>query len=320
MQLREVSTWRDNHERYTEYSTEVGIKQRVYQDVVSQLPGYDFKSLASVCQETAKGYKDRTKSLSKILLSIESLEKDNLQLEKELAVKREKLAAKKRAEEMAAAAAAAEAARLLPALPPKPAIKPEMVAAKAATIPLPISVPEPVPVAVTVKPREPSQPKPQLIGPPKLPLTAHPTSHAPSHPVKIPTELTKPRPKPSVVIEQPITDVLVRPDMQDSAGMSHIDAILARNGLGHYIGNDYNTKRPEEYLLAQGHEQYRRRERSETKSGENTPSRPSSTTSNISHRSILQQQHKQINNINSVCKLFRYSFNNFLLEIWVIYV
>ncbi|XP_063681364.1 uncharacterized protein LOC134816452 [Bolinopsis microptera] len=298
--LREVSTWRDNHERYTEYSTEVGIKQRVYQDVVSQLPGYDFKSLASVCQETAKGYKDRTKSLSKILLSIESLEKDNLQLEKELAVKREKLAAKKRVEEMASAAAAAEAARLLPTLPPKPAIKPELVAAKAVTIPLPMSVPEPVPVAATVKPREPSQPKPQLIGPPKLPLTAHPTSHATSHPVKIPTELTKPRPKPSVVIEQPITDVLVRPDMKDSAGMSHLDAILARNGLGHYIGNDYNTKRPEEYLLAQGHEQYRRRERSETKSGENTPSRPSSTTSNISHRSILQQQHKQINNINSL--------------------
>ena len=90
LQLREVATWRDSYERYTEYSAEVGLKQKVYQDAVSQLPGYDFKVLSADCQEQAKGYKDKTKSLSKLLMSIASLEKDNQQLEKELAVKREK--------------------------------------------------------------------------------------------------------------------------------------------------------------------------------------------------------------------------------------
>ena len=209
------------------------------------------------------------------------------------------MAAKKKAEEMAAAAAAAEAAKLAVLPPPKPVPKPEVTAVKPVSgqLPAPHHMPVSAPVPVSV-PSKPSTPKPQLIGPPKQPHH----SQAPPPPVKIPTELTKPRPKPTVVIEQPsISDGMVRADAKEnSQGMSHLDAILARNGLGHYIGNDYNTKRPEEYLLT-GHDQYRRpRDRSETKSGENTPSRPSSTTSNISHRSILQQQHKQINNINSV--------------------
>lgn len=201
---------------------------------------------------------------------------------------------------VASTAAAAVSAEVLrhpfPIPSSKPIPKPELAAAK----------PLPVPAPVHLKP---NAPKPQLVGPPKQP------AHVPPPPVKIPTELTKPRPKPSVVIEQPITEPR-GPDAKDAqGGMSHLDAILARNGLGHYIGNDYNTKRPEEYLLT---ENYRRRDRSETKSGENTPSRPSSTSSNISHRTILHQQQKQVKILSFTLFPNRFTINNKYLD-FIIY-
>lgn len=210
--------------------------------------------------------------------------------------------------------------RLIPI--PKPAPRPEITTSKPS---LPTSAPQPVSKQqlIAQPPPKPqiAQPKPQLTVSPKPQLTVSPKPqpNPPSSlPVKIPTELTKPRPKPSVVIEQrrpavaeahpPRIDVAQLP--KDIPGMSHLDAILARNGLGHYISNDFK-KHGKEHPLSGGEQQVGpvRPESVEitpntrVESGENMPSRPSSATSSISHRSILQQQHKQMSNINSVCNI-----------------
>ena len=191
-----------------------------------------------------------------------------------------RLHAQKKAEEEAALRAATEAANSKPSTPqPKPKLDP-----------IPVKPPAQLP------PKLPP-PKPQLTIPPPIKL---PNSIPPA-PVKITTELTKPRPKPSVVIEQRHPDLggVEGKETPGGPGMSHLDAILARNGLGHYIGNDFSggskSRSESEYL-----EQYRYGERGEGtrsepgKVGEGVPSRPSSTNSTISHRTILQQQQKQV--------------------------
>ena len=187
---------------------------------------------------------------------------------------------------------------------------------------LPISTPHPVSKSLPVQQLRPKQqmihPKPQLtVSPKPQPIST------PAPPVKIPAELTKPRPKPSVVIEQRrvAEPLLPRIDAvqfaKDVPGMSHLDAILARNGLGHYISNDFKRHGMEPPISAAEQPLQIRQECAEitpsttvesseitpstrVENGENTPSRPSSTTSSISHRSILQQQHKQMSNMNSV--------------------
>lgn len=76
-------------------------------------------------------------------------------------------------------------------------------------------------------------------------------NHESQKTAKIPSEFTKQRPKPSVVVEKSAARLSLeeqllsaRPKADTPEGMSHLDAILARNGLGCYISSDFSKGGP----------------------------------------------------------------------------